>query len=194
MCVCVCVCMCVCGWMGGRMRVQGLCECKGVCERSACECACVCACASCACADASEMREGKGARNAAAGRKKVKRESVWDERVLCDVDGCGVLGARALAFGRASVRIGSVSSGNGGGSSAAEAPASPAAEGAKAAQAAGQHWLQALFGIQQQRSAQGDQRAQRQQQRRQEQASTRARERHLAGCGLCSPLFAACCC
>ena len=48
-----------------------------------------------------------------------RRERVWDVTVreLWDVDGCGVLGARAIAIGRASVRIGIGSSGIGSGSS-----------------------------------------------------------------------------
>ena len=51
--------------------------------------------------------------------KAEEEEREWDEivRVLRDMDGCGVLGARAIAIGRSSVRIGSGSSGIGSGSS-----------------------------------------------------------------------------
>ena len=51
--------------------------------------------------------------------KAEEEEREWDEivRVLRDMDGCGVLGARAIAIGRASDRIGIGSSGNGSGSS-----------------------------------------------------------------------------
>ena len=114
--------------------------------------------------------------------KAEEEEREWDEivRVLRDMDGCGVLGARAIAIGRASVRIGS-------GSSAAAAPASAAAEEAEAAQASVQHWQQAHASIQQLHSAPKDQRVQRQQHRRLERVSTQAGERHLAGCGLCPP-------
>ena len=79
--------------------------------------------------------------------KAEEEEREWDEivRVLRDMDGCGVLGARAIAIGRASVRIRSGSSGIGSGSSAAAAPASAAAEEAEAAPAAEQHWQPALL-------------------------------------------------
>ena len=73
--VCVCERESVCVWMGGRMCEHELCECKSVCERSACARACVCVCASCACADAGGMCEGEGARDADV-RKCVVRESV----------------------------------------------------------------------------------------------------------------------
>ena len=60
------------------------------------------------------MREDASAREGRGGRERE-----WDEivRVLRDMDGCGVLGARAIAIGRASVRIGIGSSGIGSGSS-----------------------------------------------------------------------------